>query len=497
MTIGTPGAATPWPVELEPLVRALVDLVVHAEGVARHWESFDSERNRLPRACRVPDGIYEPLPTSIGDYRALAAHVAERKARRPEGVECWTIICSLWLWQEADYLTFAVRQWRTALNQARAILPTVHRFMDDPQRPPLDRWTTQVQGELNAMGGMIHPMVVGELPATLDTSEWSRHIEHVRKRLHELKSIPAHCRTVFDATRSRGHAAAVATMLANAPSMAGSAIGDVDGLGRQVGLWARHLASECANLIPDDLRIATNRATPTVPVEPHLAGEYDEPTAAWWTLLLHRVLVLGQFNPESPDELAVAPFASSIPAGVQPAFRIETDETGTAQVLAEGRWSVSGRDGPRASIPFDVFVRRTCAAGKRLAVAWMGPTPAATESATPVDDAPERDDATVVKLPELKAHDRQAWQLSLLHGMTQAKIADALNREHGTSYTQGRVSKMIARAKAHAEASGLAEMLAETMGRPRTVDPARLELGRRVDKRKPRPGDLDEAELDD
>lgn len=111
--------------------------------------------------------------------------------------------------------------------------------------------------------------------------------------------------------------------------------------------------------------------------------------------------------------------------------------------------------------------------------------------------ARDDDDAPAAKLPELKAHDRQAWQLATLHGMTQDKVAAALNKEHGTTYTQGQVSRMIARTKAHADANGLAEKVAGPIDRPRTVDPGRLELGARVDKRKPRPSDMARANDDD
>jgi hypothetical protein len=107
------------------------------------------------------------------------------------------------------------------------------------------------------------------------------------------------------------------------------------------------------------------------------------------------------------------------------------------------------------------------------------------------------DGATSPKLPQLQAHDRQAWQLSLLHDMTQQKIAEALNNEHGTTYTQGQVSRMIARAKANADASGLSEKVAGRIDRPLAVDPERLELGKRVDKRKPRPSDTARVNDDD
>lgn len=101
------------------------------------------------------------------------------------------------------------------------------------------------------------------------------------------------------------------------------------------------------------------------------------------------------------------------------------------------------------------------------------------------------------KLQKLQVHDRQAWQLATLQGMTQAKVAAALNREHGTSYTQGQVSRMIDRVKAHADANGLSEKIEGPIKRPRTVDPGKLELGARVDKRKPRPSDMSRSNDDD
>lgn len=98
------------------------------------------------------------------------------------------------------------------------------------------------------------------------------------------------------------------------------------------------------------------------------------------------------------------------------------------------------------------------------------------------------------KPPKLRRHDRQAWQLATLHGMTQDKVAAELNKEHGTTYTQGQVSRMIGRAKEHAELSGVTGMIPDPAKRPVAMDPHKLDLGRRTDKRKPRPSELsDEA----
>jgi hypothetical protein len=87
------------------------------------------------------------------------------------------------------------------------------------------------------------------------------------------------------------------------------------------------------------------------------------------------------------------------------------------------------------------------------------------------------------KLPQLGAHDREAYQLWTLHGWKQQAIADELNKRHGTTYGQGQISRMIARAKRHAEASGLAEHIPDPAKPAKAIDPSRLEIGRRTDHR--------------
>ena len=65
-------------------------------------------------------------------------------------------------------------------------------------------------------------------------------------------------------------------------------------------------------------------------------------------------------------------------------------------------------------------------------------------------------------LPDLQEHDFRAWQLSQVAGMTQTKIGEALEAQHGGRYGQPRVSRMIQRAKAHAAASGLDQVVNDT-----------------------------------
>lgn len=100
--------------------------------------------------------------------------------------------------------------------------------------------------------------------------------------------------------------------------------------------------------------------------------------------------------------------------------------------------------------------------------------------------ARDDDDTPAVTLPELGPRDREAWQASLVEGMTQEKIAEAMNKAHpGENWTQPRVSEAIKRAKAHAEASGLADKVSATRSQApaRTLDPAAADSGQRTDGR--------------
>jgi len=84
-------------------------------------------------------------------------------------------------------------------------------------------------------------------------------------------------------------------------------------------------------------------------------------------------------------------------------------------------------------------------------------------------------------LPKLGPHDREAWQLSIIQGITQENIAEHLNNQHGTRYAQGQVSRMIHRVKIHAEFNGLADKL-PAPAIVRSMDPKTLEIGERTDR---------------
>lgn len=151
----------------------------------------------------------------------------------------------------------------------------------------------------------------------------------------------------------------------------------------------------------------------------------------------------------------------------------------------DARYQVHGDD--RSDLSLGSLPAATAEALMRLVRRWLQRLPGAASSDSRCDASAEgTEDLRPSKLPDLKKHDRQAWQLSLLHGMNQEKVAQALNKEHGTNYSQGQVSRMIGRAKEHAEASGLSDKVPKRAERPRTIDPARLELGARNDHRQPR-----------
>lgn len=87
----------------------------------------------------------------------------------------------------------------------------------------------------------------------------------------------------------------------------------------------------------------------------------------------------------------------------------------------------------------------------------------------------------------------EAWRAHQM-GMTMYQIATELSEKYGDKYgkiSQPRVSEQISKARAHAEASGLAELASQVLPKPdaeppaRTLDPMVVEQGRRTDGRSP------------
>lgn len=77
----------------------------------------------------------------------------------------------------------------------------------------------------------------------------------------------------------------------------------------------------------------------------------------------------------------------------------------------------------------------------------------------------------------------EAFNLSVLLGRKQSDIAETLNAQHGTTYSQGQVSRMIRRARRYIETTGLPIPTGPKHGSARSVDPQVLDLGRRTDGR--------------
>ncbi|MBX3322571.1 MAG: hypothetical protein KF757_06230 [Phycisphaeraceae bacterium] len=90
-------------------------------------------------------------------------------------------------------------------------------------------------------------------------------------------------------------------------------------------------------------------------------------------------------------------------------------------------------------------------------------------------------------LPQLGPHDRRAYLLYIT-GMTQTRIAQELNKEYKTNYTQPRVSEILTRVKLHAEAGGVLDELESVRPkyerlRMNTMDPRNIDQGGRSDRR--------------
>ena len=183
--------------------------------------------------------------------------------------------------------------------------------------------------------------------------------------------------------------------------------------------------------------------------------------------------------------------------------RTETPaEDGKAEQVIEGReklrnWTQPDLDDSPAKLD-EQEQRRDAAQSKALANAKTTEDSNETEQAPSLTKSqPLRSgvDAGVTSLPPVQRHDRKAYKLWMLD-WTQVSIAKALNNEYGTTYKQGQVSRMIRRAKAHADASGLSDHIPDPAKPAKSMDPAKLGLGARTDRRPPRQQPKRESDSD-
>lgn len=195
-----------------------------------------------------------------------------------------------------------------------------------------------------------------------------------------------------------------------------------------------------------------------------------------------------QFGAFGPSHKVLRGIIIGRPAGWRPWDRTRDDPsklhvrlTDAGQVRAAALRLAKAR--PQAEPGADSAAAPAEACGDGRMPPDSAPTAPEPPESTRLPRAPATTRDSCKKLPSLGPHDRQAYQLSLLSGLTQQRIAEELNKQHGTTYGQGSVSRMIARAKRHAEASGLDDLIPEPPKAAQSIDPNRLEIGRRTDHR--------------
>jgi hypothetical protein len=181
------------PSPVHEAIRRFAGLFTRCSKVLKAWEALQAIR-RPTHATPVSDDdrdLFQELPDEISGYAALQQH---RTARRKAGSDSVPHYLSVRPWlpylEARDDLTLAVRMWRPALDEARMALPTVAPWMDDQRIPAVQRWTADVQDELNRLGGLIDRLVVGDTPADLDRGEFERLGGAVAGRLAQLKRVP-------------------------------------------------------------------------------------------------------------------------------------------------------------------------------------------------------------------------------------------------------------------------------------------------------------------
>jgi hypothetical protein len=181
------------PPPVHEAIQMFAGLYTRSGKVLRAWDALHAVQ--IPKyAVPATDDdleLFQELPDEIATYTELGRHKAERRKVVSDTVpRCLSV--RPWLrWLEArDDMTLAVRMWRLSLDHTRVSLPTVSPWMDDLSKPPVQRWTADVQGELNRFGGLIDRMVTGDTPEGFDRSEFDRLGVTIAGRLSELKRVP-------------------------------------------------------------------------------------------------------------------------------------------------------------------------------------------------------------------------------------------------------------------------------------------------------------------
>ena len=133
-----------------------------------------------------PEELVPELPSSIVTYSDLARHKAAKKRE-------WPSLAILWRRHSdaEDDLTFSVRRWRAALDEAKhsLSLPALMDRMHDANKGPLDQWSSIFSRELQRLGGLIDRESEGDIPSTLNVPEFERLTRAVLRRISEVKSL--------------------------------------------------------------------------------------------------------------------------------------------------------------------------------------------------------------------------------------------------------------------------------------------------------------------
>lgn len=103
------------------------------------------------------------LPPDVpkGPERARVAVDRAEQARRSvlRNGPTWAALT-----RERDALCWEIRDWRTAIDAARAAIPAARPFMDSLRDAPIDRLSTKLGILLGELGGLINRVAVGDLP---------------------------------------------------------------------------------------------------------------------------------------------------------------------------------------------------------------------------------------------------------------------------------------------------------------------------------------------
>ena len=136
--------------EVETGTQKLIALVTEAMR-AYHEAGGLPERPMEFSWGRVPD----PEPDRAKRESAIEERAAMWERVGPEHAR-WS--------RRQDRIYFAVQDWRAALDAARELVPAVTPWTDRQDLPEIERWSAKFRRELSELGGVVHRVMIGDLP---------------------------------------------------------------------------------------------------------------------------------------------------------------------------------------------------------------------------------------------------------------------------------------------------------------------------------------------